>query len=280
MKLFEFVLSVLSVVAVVFGQALERVCAEVPAVEWEKTFRGTENDWAYSVQQTTDGGYIVAGQTLSLIKLDPKGDLDPAWPVNPRNFGGSSRDGAKSVQQTTDGGYIVAGYTDSFGAGEADVYLIKLDSKGNLDPTWPVNPRTFGGADDDLAFSIQQTLDSGYIVAGETGSFGTAGRHDIYLIKLGREAFQRGDANGDETVDLSDAVATFGALFNGDEVLGCADAADANDDGKVDISDPIAELGYLFLGSARLPEPSGDCGADPTEDSLGCGKAACHIPEG
>ena len=90
--------------------------------------------------------------------------------------GGFASDVARSVKQTADGGYIVAGYTTSFGAGSYDVYLIKLDADGELDPRWAVNPRTFGGGEWDEASSVAQTADGGYIVAGKTGFFGAVGR--------------------------------------------------------------------------------------------------------
>jgi len=152
-----------------------------PVIEWEKTFggAGTGTDCAFSVQQTTDGGYIAAGVTWSfatgeydvyLIKTDSNGDL--VWQ---KIFGGRDHDYAESVQQTSDGGYIVAGYTYSFGDEEkGDVYLIKTDSNGDL--LWQ---KTFGGTDADRAYSVQQTTDGGYIVAGETWSFGAGS----YLIK-------------------------------------------------------------------------------------------------
>ena len=152
-------------------------------MKWEKTFGGSNADWAFSIQQTIDGGYIVAGRTSSLgagsydvyiIKLDSNGNMK--WE---KTFGGSSDDYALSIQQTSDGGYIVAGVTWSFGAGSADFYIIKLDSKG--DEVWE---KTYGGSSSDYACSIQQTSDGGYIVAGYTNSFG-AGYGDVYIIKLG-----------------------------------------------------------------------------------------------
>jgi len=153
-------------------------------LQWAKTFGGSDYDWAYSVQQTSDGGYIVAGYTLSfgaggdvfLLKTDASGNLQWA-----KTFGGSSYDYAWSVQQTSDGGYIVAGYTGSFGAGGPDVFLLKTDASGNLQ--WA---KTFGGSDYDWAFSVQQTSDGGYIVAGYTYSFGAGG--NVFLLKT--------DANG------------------------------------------------------------------------------------
>ena len=153
---------------------------------WTKTYGGTGNEDAYAVQQTTDGGYIVAGLTFSfgagdadayLIKTDANGNT--LWT---KTFGGTGYDTANAVRQTADGGYIVAGYTQSFGAGNGDVYLIKTDANGNT--LWT---KTFGGTGWDLAYAVQQTTDGGYIVAGLTLSFG-AGASDVYLIKT--------DANG------------------------------------------------------------------------------------
>jgi hypothetical protein len=149
-------------------------------VTFAKTYGGTSTDVAYSVQQTSDGGYIVAGYTygdILLIKTDANWNLQWA-----KTFGGMDDDLAYSVQQTSDGGYIVAGFTSSFGAGGWDIFLMKTDASGNLQ--WA---KTFGGMNDDLAYSVQQTSDGGYILAGYTGSFG-AGDYDFFLIKT--------DANG------------------------------------------------------------------------------------
>jgi hypothetical protein len=82
--------------------------------------------------------------------------------------------------------------------------------------------------------------------------------------------FVRGDSNGDEKVDVSDAVATLSWLFTGGKRPACYDAADANDDGKIEISDSLATLGFLFLGAGALPPPHPEPGEDPTEDKLGC----------
>ena len=150
--------------------------------QWAKTYGGTHDDFARSIQQTSDGGYIVAGKTSSsgaggddiwVLKLDASGNV--AWQ---KAYGGDNHDEAHAIQQTADGGYIVAGETYTFGAGNYDVWILKLDSAGNV--TWQ---NTYGGTHDDYAYSIQQTADSGYIVAGKTTSFG-AGGPDVWLLKL------------------------------------------------------------------------------------------------
>jgi hypothetical protein len=148
---------------------------------WARTYGGTGGDVGYSVQQTSDGGYIVAGVTASfgagqydvyLIKTDASGDT--LWT---RTYGGPDGDGGYSVQQISDGGYIIAGITESFGAGLCDVYLIKTDANG--DTLWT---RTYGGTSDDFGYSVRQSADGGYVIAGYTASFG-AGSYDVYLIK-------------------------------------------------------------------------------------------------
>ena len=94
-----------------------------------------------------------------------------------RIYGGNSSDEAFSVQQTMDGGYIFTGYTRSFTADSNDVYLVKTDSIGIME--WY---RIYGGSDYDVACSVRQTFDGGYVIAGRTQSFGV-GNSDMYLIK-------------------------------------------------------------------------------------------------
>ncbi|MDD5529901.1 MAG: T9SS type A sorting domain-containing protein [bacterium] len=148
---------------------------------WTKHFGGTLDDYGYSVQQTSDNGFIIVGYTRSsgagsedvyIIKTNSSGDT--LWT---RTFGGATVDNGKSVQQTSDGGFIITGYTNSFGAGGYDVYLIKMNSSGNT--LWT---KTYGGVQSDVGYSVSETPDGGFIIAGTTYSFG-AGNYDVYLIR-------------------------------------------------------------------------------------------------
>ena len=94
-----------------------------------------------------------------------------------KTFGGAKDDIGFSVQQTLDGGYIITGFTESFGAGEKDLWLIKTDDQGNK--IWD---KTFGGAKDDIGYSVQQTTDGGYMIMGDTASFGVI-YGNLWLIK-------------------------------------------------------------------------------------------------
>ena len=149
---------------------------------WKQNYGGSRVEMGYSVQQTSDAGYIVTGFTTSygagrndvyLIKTNTVGDT--LWT---RTYGGTHNDEGYSVRQTTDGGYIVAGATASFADTlNGDVYLIKTNANG--DTLWT---RTYGGSVSDTGYFVQQTSDGGYVVAGYTNSFG-AGGYDVYVIK-------------------------------------------------------------------------------------------------
>jgi hypothetical protein len=156
---------------------------------WAKTFGGATMADGKSVQQTRDGGYVVAGVAgqhegdVWLIRTDADGNK--VWD---KTLGGARGEEGNSVQQTQDGGYIITGYTESFGAGGYDVWLIKTDANG--DTVWT---RSYGGTEDDVGYSVQQTQDGGYIITGYTASFG-AGGWDLCLIKT--------DANGETDGDF------------------------------------------------------------------------------
>ncbi len=173
---------------------------------WDKAFGGTNSDQANSIQQTTDGGYIVVGFTEStdgqvtgfhggsgdywVVKLDSDGEL--VWQ---KTLGGEGNDQARSVMQTADGGYIVAGQSNSPvgdnsdvtgpAQGSTDVWVVKLDASGNI--VWD---KSYGGSSSDVARAIRPTTDGGYIITGYTVSNNTGdvtgfqgGFGDYWVIK-------------------------------------------------------------------------------------------------
>jgi hypothetical protein len=150
---------------------------------WDKTFGGWADDVGNSVQQTLDGGYIITGYTESysngkkdvwLIKTDENGKK--LWD---KTFGYSDFDSGSEVKQTSDGGYIIIGKVNTSGGGRGDVWLIKVDTNGEL--LWE---RSFGGKGHNYADEIQQTSDEGYIIIGSSWIPGETNDYFMWLIKL------------------------------------------------------------------------------------------------
>ena len=153
---------------------------------WMVVYGGTGYDRGTGIAQTFDKGYIVCATTSSygmgnsdiyLLKIDSAGKFQ--WQ---NTFGGTGIDNCYSVIQTNDSGFIICGFTNSYGPGGYDGYLVKADSIGNLQ--WQ---KTFGGSSWDFAYWVEETNDGGFILAGETFSYGNNNRS--YLVKT--------DKNGD-----------------------------------------------------------------------------------
>jgi hypothetical protein len=149
---------------------------------WKTTFGGSGIDSGWSLIQTLDGGYALGGQTSSfgavgvdgwLVKFNSAGTVQ--WNTT---YGGASEDRAQSLIQTLDGGYALGGYTNSFGAVDMEGWLVKFNSVGTVQ--WNT---TYGGAGDDICWSVVQTLDGGYAMGGFTYSFGATGK-DGWLVKF------------------------------------------------------------------------------------------------
>ncbi|MDR2352680.1 MAG: hypothetical protein LBF22_05860, partial [Deltaproteobacteria bacterium] len=170
------------------------------SIQWQKSLGSSDNDVAFSIQITPDGGYIIAGYSSSndgdvkgnhgerdawIVKLDSQGSIQ--WQ---KLLGGSDVDVANSIQITSDGGYIIAGESYSNDGdvkgnhGKADVWIVKLDSQGTIQ--WQ---KSLGGSEWDEANSIQITPDGGYIIAGHSKSDdgdvkGNHGNGDAWIVKL------------------------------------------------------------------------------------------------
>ncbi len=187
--------------------------------QWDASYGGSSNEVLRSVQQTSDGGYIVGGISLSgvsgnkagagfgandywIVKLNANGNKQ--WE---RTYGGSDSDELHALQQTTDGGYILGGYSSSdvsgnktsasFGNGSSDYWVVRLDVAGNKQ--WE---KSYGGDDVDELRSVQQTADGGFILGGHSysgvsgnKSSSSFGSHDYWVVKL--------DTNGNKQWDRS-----------------------------------------------------------------------------
>lgn len=158
------------------------VQAQSPTVVWQKLYGGSGEEIANKVKQTVDGGYIVAGYTTSsngdvtsnhgnydywVLKLDATGAIE--WQ---KTYGGTFDDRANDVEQTSDGGYIVVGVSESTNGditnyrGDKDFWVLKLSADGTIE--WQ---KKYGGDDKETAYSVKQTTDGGYIVAGNCYSY-------------------------------------------------------------------------------------------------------------
>jgi hypothetical protein len=169
-------------------------------LQWQKCLGGSNDDCAFGVEQTIDGGYIIGGQTSSvdgdivgshgsseafLVKLSSTGTIEWA-----KCYGGSGWDGANSVVQSSDGGYVLCGFSTSNDGdvtgnhGNGDAWVAKLSSSGDIE--WE---KCYGGSGDDYAEKIKQTADGGYIFIATTTSTdedvsGNHGDYDIWVVKL------------------------------------------------------------------------------------------------
>jgi uncharacterized delta-60 repeat protein len=216
-------------------------------IEWQKTYGGSER--AYSIQQTNDGGYIVAGLgsgDFLILKLASDGTIE--WQ---KGYGGSGSGSAHSIQQTSDGGYIVAGRTWSFGAGNGDIWVLKLSLVGDIE--WQ---KTYGGIQSDEASSIQQTSDGGYIVAGSTDSYG-AGKRDFLILKL--------SSNGDidpacRFVKVSDAEVSDAGISPADTYITPEDTNITPGDTTITPKDSEAIVYSLCSGQHTLSLSAGSGG--------------------
>ena len=180
---------------------------QAPDSLWSHSYGGTGEDWCQAMQETLDGGYVLAGHTFSfgpsnenywLVKTDALGNT--VWS---KAYGGSQAERCWAVQQTTDSGFILAGVTQSYGVGAKDFWLLKTNASG--DSVWS---RTFGGLSNEWATCVRQTSDGGYVLAGWTQSFG-AGNLDMWVVKTNDAGILQwsrtyGGSNQDECHDIQE----------------------------------------------------------------------------
>ena len=230
-----------------------------PAIEWQKSLGGSGLDNAYSITQTSDGGYIVAGSSTSsdgdvrghrglvdawIVKLTSAGAIQWQKPL-----GGSDHDYAYSIQQTSNGGYIIAGMSYSTDGdvsgnhGFSDCWIMQLTSAGGIE--WQ---KSLGGSGSEEATSIQQTSDGGYIAAGwsqstdgdVSGNHGSTDSSDDYwIVKLtsgGEMEWQKslGGSNYDRASSIAQTrdggyVVAGWSLSNDGDVTGHHGSADSSD---------------------------------------------------
>jgi hypothetical protein len=147
---------------------------------WTRTYGGAGYEMGYA-QPTPDHCFLICGATTSLgagqtdvylVKTDSVGN--PLWT---KTYGGTDRDEGAQLRLMSDGGYIAAAYTWNRGAGQSDGWLLKLNASG--DTVWT---RTYGGADYDEFYCLDTTADGGYVLSGQTHSFG-AGNEDVWLVR-------------------------------------------------------------------------------------------------
>ena len=151
-------------------------------VEWNQTIGGTQDDLANAAVASSDGGFVITGFTESYGMGDRDvwliGINGTGYPEWNHTFGGVNLDYADSIICSAEGGYILAGRTESFGGGKSDMWLIKTTITGQSE--WN---QTFGGAEEEAAYSVITTSDGGYVVVGRTASYGK-GSADTWLVKI------------------------------------------------------------------------------------------------
>jgi len=231
----------------IFCNLLTTLSAQ-PAIEWQRSLGGSASETLWCIQQTSDGGYVTAGFTTSnngdvsgnhgggdwwVVKLSQTGEVQ--WQ---KCLGGTSTENATSIFQTSDEGYIIAGKTHSNDGdvsgnhGDWDYWVVKLNSTGSIE--WQ---KTLGGSGEDYGFSIQQTNEGGYIVAGFSASTdgdvtGNHGYADYWVVKLnsaGSIEWQKslGGANGGDQAFFIRHTSDGGYILAGESQSSDGDISDS-----------------------------------------------------
>jgi len=276
---------IISLLALMFS--LSMTAQTAPAIQWKKTLGGSNWDEGSSVCQTTDGGSIIVGYSPStdgnvtgnhgggdywVVKLDNNGNIQ--WQ---KSLGGSGYDYPHAIQQTLDGGYIVAGRTQSFNDGDvtgyhgsvySDFWVVKLSTNGNIQ--WQ---KAIGGNSEDIAYSIRQTSDGGYIVAGQSSSTdGDAIGHlpynntDLWIVKIN----STGNIQWQKSFGGYNSEVAFDAKQTSDGGYIVAGATDSN---SGDVTQLYGEYDYWVLkldsaGNLQWQKTFGGSGTDSAQSVI------------
>jgi hypothetical protein len=254
----------------VFSSALSLQAQTAPAKLWDKTFGGGSFESLDAVQQTSDGGYLLGGDSSSGIsgnKSQASKGLSDYWVVKldangnklwEKAFGGSDRENFQSLQQTSDGGYILGGSSSSGISGDktevnkgtgitTDYWVVKMDANGNK--IWD---KTFGGSSNDNLWTLLQTSDGGFILGGwsESGIGGdksqaSKGGNDYWVVKL--------DANGNKIWDKTfggssdDYLSSLQQTADGGYILGGKSDSGISSDKSQPNNGPIYTFDYWVV---------------------------------
>jgi len=242
---------------------------------WSKLLGGPGWEYSFSAAPTQEGGTILVGYTTSfgagsrdiyLVKVDANGNK--IWA---KTFGGPGLDVGMAVIETSDEHYLVTGYTESFGAGESDLYLVKVNAAG--EKVWD---KTFGGTGPEMGLSLIEASDGNYVIAGATGSHSS--NSDVYLVKtdtdgneLWTKAFNRYTyERGNAVIETSDGGYVIAGITDSSSLMN-AYLIKTDADGKdvwvstfvasrfYDYANAIRETndgGYLIAGATKPRETS------------------------
>ncbi|MFZ1947510.1 MAG: FlgD immunoglobulin-like domain containing protein [bacterium] len=247
---------------------------------WTRALGGAGRDYGYAVCQGPGGGCYVAGYTTSsglgredvyVASIDADGDV--VWE---RTYGGAGSDEGRTIFRTSDGHLVVAGREDSFGSGQSDMYVLKLDAQG--DTVWT---RVFGGVQYDWGESACETADGGYCISGTSSSNGVS--RDIYLVKIdpaGSLVWQRfyGDFSSVVSHDWGGAVcaaADGGLAVGGNRIILVTDPDDIyflrTDSLGTQTSLKRYSADFIEYGCSMCETPDAGyliCGAEKNESTL------------
>lgn len=188
-------------------------------VLWQKTFGGNDWDFGYSIKETSAGELLIAGKTYSygagganayIIKTDNAGNS-----LFEETFGGDGEDIANDIIIDSDGNYVFIGETSSIGNGQADLLLQKISPAG--DEIWV---KAFGDSLNEVGYSLVQTQDLGYAMAGYCESYTIEGDKEIFNIKAditGAFSWQQvfGNASLPDEAKIVDELPSGELLFSG-----------------------------------------------------------------